>query len=152
MSIVRWRPLGHVSDLTRWGGAFDRFFGDVGASDWDSLLSGRAWNPSIDIYEEEGSIVVKAEVPGMAKEDISVEVHDGVLTIKGEKKEKKEDEGKHFYRAERMYGCFERSFSLPEGVYPDAIKAGYKGGVLELRIPKVEEKKPVAKKIEVVTD
>ncbi len=152
MTIVRWRPTGHLGDLTRWGDAFDRLFSEVVPANWDSLLSGRGWNPTVDIYEEEGAIKVKAEAPGLTKDDITVEVHEGVLTIKGEKKEETEETDKKFYRAERRYGYFERSFALPENVDPDAIKASYKSGILELTIPKVEEKKIEAKKIEVSTD
>jgi len=152
MTLVRWRPAGHLGDLTRWGEALDRLFGEAVPTDWNTLLTGRGWNPSVDIYEEDGAIVVKAEAPGLTKDDITVEVHDGALTIKGEKKEEKEEKGKLFYRTERSYGCFQRTFTLPENVDSEAIKAAYRNGVLELRIPKVEEKKPEAKKIEVTTD
>jgi HSP20 family protein len=151
MTLVRWRPTGHLGDLARWGETFDRIFGETPA-DWDSLLATRGWSPAVDIVEEETGIVIKAEVPGLTKDEITVEVHEGVLTIKGEKKEEKEEKTKHFYRSERRYGAFERSFSLPETVDAENIKASFKNGLLELTIPKIEKKKEEARKIEVATD
>jgi len=152
MTIVRWRPTGLMGDLARWGETLDRFFGEVAPTDWDQLLSARGWAPAVDIYEEDNAIVLKAEVPGLTKDEIVVEVHEGTLTIKGEKKEEKEEKTKHFYRAERRYGAFQRSFQLPDTVDHEAIKATFKNGVLELTLPKIEKKAPEARKIEVATD
>ncbi|MFA6450705.1 MAG: Hsp20/alpha crystallin family protein [bacterium] len=152
MTLVRWRPAGHLGDLARWGETLDRMFGENIPADWDSLLSTRVWAPALDIYEEDSNIVVKAEIPGLTKNDITVEFHEGTLTIRGEKTEEKEEKTKHFYRAERRYGSFQRSFSLPETADADAIKASYKNGLLELTIPKIEKKTEEARKIEVAAD
>ena len=106
--------------------------------------------PSIDVYEEKDSVVVKAELPGMKKEDIEVNLAAENLTIKGEKKEDKEVKEDNYYRRERSYGSFLRTVALPCEVKSDEIKASFKDGVLDIRLPKTEEakKKSVAVKID----
>lgn len=106
--------------------------------------------PSIDVYEEKDSVVVKAELPGMKKEDIEVNLAGENLTIKGEKKEDKEVKEDNYYRRERSYGSFLRTVALPCDVKSDEIKASFKDGVLEIRVPKTEDakKKSVAVKID----
>jgi len=106
--------------------------------------------PSLDVYEEKDSVVVKAELPGMKKEDIEVNLTGENLTIKGEKKEEKEVKEDDYYRRERSYGSFLRSVDLPCEVKSGEIKASFKDGVLEIRMPKTEEakKKAVAVKID----
>lgn len=106
--------------------------------------------PSIDVYEENDSVVVKAELPGMKKEDIEVNLAAENLTIKGEKKEDKEVKEDNYYRRERSYGSFLRTVALPCEVKSDEIKASFKDGVLDIRLPKTEEakKKSVAVKID----
>ncbi len=151
MTIVRWRPTGLVGDLARWGETLDRFFGEVAPTD-DQFLTGRGWAPAVDIYEEENAIVIKAEVPGLTKDEVTVEVHEGALSVKGEKKEEKEEKTKHFHRAERRYGAFQRSFQLPDTVDHEAIKASFRNGVLEITLPKIEKKVPEARKIEVAAE
>ncbi len=99
------------------------------------------WMPSVDIAETKDEIKVKAEVPGMTKEDISISLADNVLTLRGEKKQEKEEKGKTFYRMERSYGSFARSFSLPTAVLANKVKAVYKDGVLEITLPKSEQVK-----------
>ena len=106
--------------------------------------------PSIDVYEEKDSVVVKAELPGMKKEDIAVNLAGENLTIKGEKKEDKEVKEDNYYRRERSYGSFLRTVALPCEVKSDEIKASFKDGVLEIRVPKTEDakKKSIAVKID----
>jgi HSP20 family protein len=106
--------------------------------------------PSLDVYEEKDSVVVKAELPGMKKEDVEVNLAGEILTIKGEKKEDKEVKEDNYYRRERSYGSFLRSVGLPCEVKSDEIKASFKDGVLEIRMPKTEEskKKSVSVKID----
>ncbi|HLG94364.1 MAG TPA: Hsp20/alpha crystallin family protein [candidate division Zixibacteria bacterium] len=99
------------------------------------------WYPSVDIAETKDEIKVIAEVPGMTKEDISISLQDNVLTLRGEKKEEKEEKGKTFYRTERSWGSFVRSFTLPAAVLAGKVKAVYKNGVLEITLPKAEELK-----------
>jgi HSP20 family protein len=106
--------------------------------------------PSLDLYEEKDDIVVKADIPGMSKEDIEVTMSGDVLSIKGEKKKEEEVKEKDYYRRERSYGSFARSVELPCEVKGDQIKASFKDGVLEIRCPKSEEakKKSVSVKID----
>lgn len=104
-------------------------------------------SPSIDIYEEGGDMVVKAELPGITKEDLNVSITENTLTIKGEKKKEQKVEEKDYHRIERSYGSFSRSFRLPDNVAGDKAKAEFKDGVLEVRLPKTKETQ--AKKITV---
>jgi len=103
------------------------------------MISLRA--PSLDVFEEKDDIVVKADLPGMNKEEIEVTVTGDVVTIKGEKKKEEEVKEKDYYRRERSYGSFVRSVELPCEVKSDQIKANFKDGVLEVRMPKTEEAK-----------
>ena len=141
MQLVRWNPN---RELFNWhdrvnrlfDGAFSpAVFGNEEASMW-------GWNPVVDIFENDDHIVIKAELPGIDKKDIQVDVKDRVLTLKGERSTENEVEEDHYYRRERSYGKFERSFTLPAYVDSEKIKADYKDGVLQLEIPKPEERKP----------
>ena len=105
--------------------------------------------PSVDVFEEGDDVVVKAELPGMNKGDIDVKVTDHTVMISGEKRQEEKVEKKNFYRMERTYGSFTRSFSLPSEVETDKAKASFKEGVLEIRIPKSEEAKEKEKKVPV---
>ena len=100
------------------------------------------WNPSVDIYNEDGSIVLKAELPGVEKDNITIDVKDRVLTLKGERSSDNEVQEDNYYRRERSFGKFERRFSLPEKVNADDIKADYKDGILRIEIPKPVEEQP----------
>jgi len=103
--------------------------------------------PSIDVFEEGDDVVVKAELPGMSKENIDVKVTDDIVTISGEKKKEEKVEKKNYYRMERSYGSFTRSFRLPSEVQTGKATAKFKEGVLEIRIPKTEEAKKKQKKV-----
>jgi HSP20 family protein len=105
-------------------------------------VSIRGWNPVVDIYENEENIVIKAELPGIDKNDIVIDVKGRVLTLKGERSTDNEVKEDNYYRQERSYGKFERAFALSVEVDPDKIKADYKDGVLKIDIPKAEENKP----------
>ena len=117
----------------------DRFFNSFGL---DFNTTDSVWSPSVDISETENHYEVKAEVPGLKKEDIKLAVEDNVLTLSGEKKTEKETDKKNYHRLERAYGRFERSFRLPKQVNVENIKASYKNGVLTVNIPKSEAVKP----------
>jgi HSP20 family protein len=106
-------------------------------------------SPSVDVFEERDEVVVKAELPGMSKEDIDVKVTDDVVTISGEKKKEERIEKKNYYRIERSYGSFTRSFRLPTEVQTEKASAKFKEGVLEIRIPKTEEAKKKEKKVSI---
>jgi HSP20 family protein len=139
MTLVRWRPMRDVwsiqNEINR---TFDNFFGRTEREDWTESR----WAPAIDISENKDDLMVNVEVPGMKKEDIKVTLQDGILTVKGERKQEKEEKDKSFHRVERSYGSFCRSFTLPTTVQGDKIKANYKDGVLMISLPKVEEVKP----------
>ena len=98
-------------------------------------------SPSVDIFEEGGEMVVKAELPGIAKENLNVSITENTLTITGEKKQEEKVEKKDYHRIERSYGSFTRSFRLPDNVNGDKAKASFKDGVLEVRVPKTKETK-----------
>jgi HSP20 family protein len=100
------------------------------------------WNPVVDVYDNDDNIVLKAEIPGIDKKDIEIDVKGRVLTLKGERSSDNEVKEDNYYRRERCFGKFERAFTLPVNVELDNIKANYKDGVLEIEIPKPEEKKP----------
>lgn len=104
-------------------------------------------SPTVDIFEEGDNVVVKAEIPGMKKEDIDVNITDDTITISGEKKKEEKVEKKDYYRVERSYGSFSRSFRLPKEVQTDKAKATFKDGVLEITVPKTEEAKKKEKKV-----
>ncbi|HYA12052.1 MAG TPA: Hsp20/alpha crystallin family protein [Thermodesulfovibrionales bacterium] len=103
--------------------------------------------PSVDVFEEGDEVIVKAELPGMSKEDIDVKVTDDIVTISGEKKKEEKVEKKNYYRMERSYGSFTRSLRLPTEVHTEKASAKFKEGVLEIRIPKTEEAKKKEKKV-----
>jgi HSP20 family protein len=154
-AVTPWRPF---ADLTRWEREMDRmmdeFFGRRLRPQWPSIWS-RGGDleftaPVVDVYEEKDDIVVKAELPGMDKDDIEVKISGSALTLKGEKKKEQKIEEKNYYRSERSYGAFLRTVDLPTDVQADKIKASFKNGVLEVRLPKTEEakKKEIKVKIE----
>ncbi|MCH7472823.1 Hsp20/alpha crystallin family protein [bacterium] len=105
------------------------------------------WSPAVDVAESDDSFVVMAELPGMKKEDISIELENNVLSLKGERRFETKEEGENYHSIERSYGSFCRSFKLPKNVEGDAISAEYKDGVLKVTLPKKEEVKP--KKVEI---
>jgi HSP20 family protein len=101
-----------------------------------------AWNPSVDIFENENEVVFKAELPGMNAKDIEVKLENNVVTIKGERQFEKETKEENYHRVEREYGTFSRSFALPTAVNGDKVTAEYKDGILRIILPKKEEIKP----------
>jgi len=100
--------------------------------------------PAVDVYEEKDDVVIKAEIPGLSKEDINVQVTDSTLMIKGEKKRDEEIKEDDYYRCERTFGSFTRAVALPSDVKADQVKASFKNGVLEVRLPRTEEAKKKA--------
>ena len=141
MELVRWRPmrnlLGYNSGLDR---IFDDFFAPAGSDErtsetWD-------WQPVVDIFHKDENVVIKADLPGVDKKNIQVDLKGRVLTLSGERSEEKEANGEGYYRKERAYGKFFRSFNLASDVMPDKINATYRNGVLHITIPKTEANKP----------
>lgn len=132
MTLIRWNPFRTLASLPL---EVEKFFEDFG------LSSDTVWVPSVDVTETDDAYEFKAELPGLKKEDIHVSVEDNVLCLKGEKKQESESKTKSVHRIERMYGKFERSFRLPNGVKANEIKAKYENGILTIRLPKSEEAK-----------
>jgi HSP20 family protein len=141
MAIVRWDPFRDVATLQdRINRIFNESFGRT--RDLDEEVSLNDWSPPVDIYETGDGIVLKVELPGVNKDDVSVEVKDNVLTLKGERLLDPKIKDENYYRKERSFGKFNRSFSLQETIKPDLIKASFKDGVLTVAIPRPEEEKP----------
>ncbi len=141
MNIVRWTPL---RDMTRFHNPFNRFFDDdfFMPSQENDELAMTSWNPVVDIYDNDNTIIIKAELPGMNKKDIVIDLKDRVLTLKGERSFENEAKDENYYKRERCFGKFHRAFTLPAGLKADKIKADFKDGVLKIDIPKPEEEKP----------
>jgi HSP20 family protein len=136
MQLVRWEPFAGLDNL-------HSVFSDLFDGHYERRQPNRStWYPAVDVLESKDSYLVRAELPGMKKEDIKVEVKDGMLTISGESKEEKPAEGVEYRHVERVATKFWRSFSLPEIAKQDGIEAAYKDGILEIRVPKAEEAKP----------
>lgn len=139
--LVRWKPQ---RELFNWRTPMSRLFDEfLAPAQWsEDSQSLWNWNPAVDIMDNDDHIVITAEVPGVDKKDISVDVKDRVLTLRGERSSDNEVKEDRFYRRERTFGKFERSFTLPAAVDPDNIKAEYKDGVLKIEVPKPEGHKP----------
>ena len=127
-------------------GDFDRWFNEVAKG---SETKDAVWNPNVDVYETDNSYVLKADLPGINKEDINLDINNNTLTLKGEKKFEEKVEKDKYLRIERRYGSFSRSFTLSDKVDKENISANYKDGVLEVTLPKKEEAKPKEIKVEV---
>ncbi len=154
MSLIKRNP---TTEATRWTGGlpafrglqslqsdmnriFDEFFrGDLSVSD---PLFGRDWNPAVDIIENNDAYVLKAELPGLKKEDVKITLENNLLTVRGEKKNETDRKDENYHRIERSYGVFERSFTIPGTIKVESIDAKYTDGVLTLTLPKAEEAKP----------
>src|SRR6187397_167589 len=134
MNIVKWHPFRELEDLqTR----LNRVFGEVPFRRLEEEPPFFAkWTPAVDIQETDKEYLIKAELPEVKKENVKVEVLDGMLTIEGERTQEKEEKGKKFHKIERAYGKFVRQFALPSGVDATKVQAEYKDGVLNVHLPK----------------
>jgi HSP20 family protein len=141
MELIRWNPM---RDVFGFGHRMNHLFDDVfrPVAREDGRLS--MWNgyPTVDIYDNDENIVITAELPGINKTDIVIDVKDGVLTLKGERSFDNEVKEEKYYCRERTFGKFQRAFRLPADVDPEKINADYKDGILKIDIPKPEEQKP----------
>ena len=148
MTLTRWhRPnyavMNPLEQLSHLRDEVNRFF-----EPFSGMTQGfNSWSPAIDLFQDKDNVIVKAELTGMKKEDIDVSLHEGTLTISGERKSEEEHREGENYRSERFYGRFQRSIMLPSAVAADKVNAAYKDGILTITLPKSEEAKP--KQIEV---
>ena len=149
MTLTRWNPLREMDDL------FDRFnrsFGRLPALRGEGsqeTMTLADWAPSVDVSETDNEYLIKVELPGVEKSDVKVSIHEGVLTIQGERKMEREEKNKKYHRVERAYGRFARSFVLPENVDETSVSASHKDGLLNVTLGKVEQAKPKAIEVKV---
>jgi HSP20 family protein len=141
MALIRWDPF---RDLLSLQDRMNRIFEESVPHKrrLEETLAPGVWSPAVDIYEVEDAIVIKAELPGLTKEDISIEIKENALALRGERKFEKNIREENYHRIERSYGTFSRMFSLPATADTNSISAVFKDGILEITIPKTEEPKP----------
>lgn len=141
MNLVKWDPFRELEDMSN---RLNRVFGRPLArlEPNSEMLTMVDWTPSADISETDTAYVIKAEIPGVNKEDVKVTLENGMLTIQGERKMEKEEKGKKFHRIERSYGSFMRSFRVPDDADESAVKAEFKDGVLNVTLTKSAKAKP----------
>ena len=141
MALIRWEP---VRELNTIQGEMNRLFNSLfeSASPSNGGTSVRRWIPAMDLVENDDDFVLRADLPGLREDDVKIEVEDNVLTVSGERQVEHEDRKDGYYRLERGSGAFRRSLTLPEGVDAEKINASFEDGVLEVRIPKPEQRKP----------
>jgi HSP20 family protein len=148
MSLIRWDPFSDMDAM------FNRMLSGNFAR-WPRVSPGSQegrkieWSPSTDISETDKEYVIRAELPAVKKEDVQVTFEEGIITIKGERRQQKEDKDEKYHRVESFYGSFERAFSLPDNVNSDAIRCESKDGILTVHLPKTEIVKQKAKQISV---
>ena len=152
MRVIRWEPFRDMDDV------FDRFFAET-MRRWPRQIAGqgevgesqqaREWAPVADVSETDGEYLIKAELPEVRKEDVSITVHDGVLTLAGERKQEKREEQEKVHRIERFYGSFARRFALPDNADEQGIRAESRDGLIVIRIPKQRVVEPQPRQIEI---
>jgi len=140
MAVVRWEPFRELAALQNEMG---RFMNQLWGTPTQGFGNGgTAWLPALDVWETDEEIVLALDLPGIPEDKVSIEVDDGVLTVSGERERTVEQRSDRFSRFERRFGTFSRSVTLPQGVSEDSIKAEFANGVLEIHVPKPEERKP----------
>jgi HSP20 family protein len=140
MAMVRFDPFRELASMQD---RINRIFGDVYRRGDDDIMLRGDWVPPVDIYENEaGEVVIKAELPGLSKEDIDLRVENNTLTIRGERRREQSVKDEQYHRVERAYGAFSRSFSLPATVDAGRVSADYRDGLLSVVLPVKEEAKP----------
>ena len=144
MALIRWEPVRELNTIqSEMNRLFNTFFDSPAPSGSQSNgHSLRRWIPAMDLVETEDAFVLRADLPGLSEQDVNIELEDNVLTVSGERKAEHEERKEGYYRVERASGSFSRSLTLPEGVDPEAVSANFERGVLEVRVPKPEQRKP----------
>jgi HSP20 family protein len=141
MALIRWEPAAELNTIqNEMNRLFNNFFDQPSAG--RDAASSRRWMPAMDLVETADHYVLRADLPGLSDEDVNVQLEDNVLTISGERTAQHEHDAQGYYRIERAFGSFARSLTLPDGVNPDAVEAHFDRGVLQITIPKPEQKKP----------
>jgi HSP20 family protein len=141
MALVRWTPMGNLQSFQQeMNRMFNQFFQGSNGEEAGTELS--SWTPAVDIHETDDGYVIKAELPGVAKDDVSIDIYQNTLTLRGQRKHEAEVKQDKYHRVERAYGTFQRSFTLPAMIDQEKVQATYKDGVLELHLPKSEAAKP----------
>jgi HSP20 family protein len=147
VTLIRWEPTRELQSIqSEMNRLFNSFFEPAAAGSGASAVL-RRWSPAVDVVETDDNFVLRADLPGVSESDVKIELYDNVLILSGERKASHEENKKGYYRVERSYGHFSRSLTLPEGVDADGIKASFDNGVLEVKIPKPEQRKP--RKVEI---
>jgi HSP20 family protein len=145
MALVRWDPTRELSSLqSEMNRLFSTFFDSPAStgSTGNGQSAARRWYPAMDLVESDDHFVLRVDLPGLSEDDVKIEVENDTLVVSGERKETHEQKREGFYRLERSMGAFSRSLSLPEGIDADQVSASFDRGVLEVRIPKPEQRKP----------
>lgn len=146
-TLMRWDPFRELEDMSD---RLNRMFARPAVrTNGKETLTVADWSPTVDIRETDGEYLIKAELPEVKKDDVKVTLEDGILTIQGERRREKDEKTTKYHRVERSYGSFVRSFSLPDQVDENGVKAEYRDGMLNLRIPKSEKAKPRAIEVKV---
>jgi HSP20 family protein len=140
MALIKWDPFREFNVL-------NERVGNLIGRNWEAPMSTTTWSPSVDIFENDNEVVIKAELSGLNAKDIDIKLENNVLTIRGERRFEKEAKEENYHRIECEYGSFSRAFSLPVAVDGDKVAADYKDGVLKVVLPKREEIKPKPIKI-----
>jgi len=142
MALIRWEPVAELNTIqNEMNRLFNTFF-DQPAPAGRGGAPSRRWIPAMDLVETADHYVLRADLPGLDDDDVNIQLEDNTLTISGERKTQREQNEEGYYRIERAFGTFTRSLTLPDGVNPDAVQAHFDRGVLEIRIPKPEQRKP----------
>ena len=142
MALIRWEPIAELNTIQNEMNRLFNTFVDPSAPTGRGNGTTRRWLPPMDLVETPDHYVLRADLPGLSDGDVNVQLEANVLTISGERKAEHEDQQEGYYRLERAFGTFSRSLTLPDGVDPDGVQAHFDRGVLEIRIPKPEQKKP----------
>jgi HSP20 family protein len=142
MALIRWEPVAELNAIQNEMNRLFNAFVDPSAPTGRGNGTTRRWLPPMDLVETADHYVLRADLPGLSDGDVNVQLEDNLLTISGERKAEREDQQEGYYRLERGFGSFSRSLTLPDGVDPDGIQAHFDRGVLEIRVPKPEQKKP----------
>ena len=142
MALIRWEPVAELNAIQNEMNRLFNTFVDPSAPTGRGNGTTRRWLPPMDLVETPDHYVLRADLPGLSDGDVNVQLEANVLTISGERKAEHEDQQEGYYRLERAFGAFSRSLTLPDGVDPDGVQAHFDRGVLEIRIPKPEQKKP----------